>query len=525
MAGFSFSSQGSTPLQPYNSSGGTSLQPYSSNNASTPYSSALSKAQAPNMSTPQGPRYAAPPVVTPLSFAAPSTPVKKQVVTNTDGSTHTTEYHAPVQPATPGLLTSSAQSPTYAEGGHAIIPTLPQTEQTSAPSQSTSAGATATQSQLQTQQTPPTFQGLLSTLTNSALQGSPTAQGLIGQTSSAAQGAYGTGASQLADAYGKAQDFQSQYVQNQQQEADALAQNRLNPIPIGDQAGREAVLQNQYLARQNALASGLQGESNLANIGLSGQGQGLSGLGTASGQAVTGQGQTLSGLTSALGAAQPQLAGFNQQVFNPLTGQFAGGTSLNDAVSTITQRVQSGQMSYDQAVTSLGGYGQGGINALQQALGPNFNVAQSNALAGVQGAVGPAVQYANSALDLLTDAASKLSVFGQGSNVPIFNAAGTAVSSATGLGGDQTQAYKSAVAEARAALTNVFIQKGVTPTAAGDQANALIPDNPTPQQISAAKQTLATFGQSTQSIYGNPGAVNTNSNSNAQSSTNPPGWF
>lgn len=64
-------------------------------------------------------------------------------------------------------------------------------------------------------------------------------------------------------AYGDAQRYNSQLSQSMTNQAGAQAQNRLNPIPIGDQTGREAVIRAQYGQQQTALSQGFQGASNL----------------------------------------------------------------------------------------------------------------------------------------------------------------------------------------------------------------------------------------------------------------------
>ncbi len=80
------------------------------------------------------------------------------------------------------------------------------------------------------------------------------------------------------------------------------------------------------------------------------------------------------GIGTAAGLIQPQLAGFNQQAFIPSTGQFSGSDQLNNAVSDIAQRVANNTMTYQQGLANLSGYGQAGVNALNQALGGGFNV-------------------------------------------------------------------------------------------------------------------------------------------------------
>lgn len=313
-----------------------------------------------------------------------------------------------------------------------------------------------------------TYPGLVSTLASRAQQDSP-----------------------------EVQRAREQLKQSQVNEANAETTNRLNPIPIGDQTGREAVIRSQYLGQQNALSSQLS-------------------------SAVTTQGQQLGALNNAAGLAAPQLASYSQQQYNPLTGQFSGGGSLNDAVGPIAQRVQAGQMSYDDAVSALSGYGQGGVNALQQALGPNFNVAQSNTLATQQGSIGPALEYARASLNNLKSTLSQLQIPGQNSNIPLIGGVASGISGLTGIGGQQTSAKNNAIAEARNAIQKVLASvQGGTPTDYTGQSHTLLPDNATPQQIDAAIQTLESLGTAKQQIYGNPGQTS----STNQNGTQPSGWL
>lgn len=257
-------------------------------------------------------------------------------------------------------------------------------------------------------------------------------------------------------------------------------------------------------------ALGEQGQANIQNaateLALSGQ---LNAQASALGAANTQQGLNQSALTGAISANAPQFPSYGSQVYDPASGTFKTGTggTLQDAVSTVADRVKSGQMSYADAISSLSGYGQGGTNALLQALGPNFNVAQSNTLASQQGSIGPALQYANTALSNLQNAVSGLSST-QNTNVPIINQISQGISTTFGVGSQAVQNYRAAVAEARGAIQKVLASvSGGTPTDYVGQSNALLPDNATPNQIAAAVETLKTLGTAKASIYGNPGAA------------------
>lgn len=134
--------------------------------------------------------------------------------------------------------------------------------------------------------------------------------GLVGATATAGQNAVNTGSSQEQEAFQKAQALQSQLAGSQENEANTLANMQGNPIPIEFQQGRGNIVQNLYQQQQNALASELQGQSNLAGQGTAVQGQGIGALGTAT------------------GAAQPQLAGIgSQQYYNPLDTSSAGASN------------------------------------------------------------------------------------------------------------------------------------------------------------------------------------------------------
>ncbi len=229
------------------------------------------------------------------------------------------------------------------------------------------------------------------------------------------------------------------------------------------------------------------------------------------GLATTQQGLQQTGLTSAAGLAQPVQVPYSNQFISPVTGQpIGGGTSgsLNDAVSGVVQKLQSGQMTYNDALNALSGYGQGGVNALQSALPQGFNIAQSNALGGVQGTVGPAYQYADTALRNVETLMSQLPDI-QKTNIPLVNQITQGFSQKTGIGSEGTRAVTGAVNTLRNAYASLLASsKGGTPTDYSGQALAEIPDNPTPNDIAALRANFETLGQARKDIYGNAGNVN-----------------
>ncbi len=188
-----------------------------------------------------------------------------------------------------------------------------------------------------------------------------------------------------------------------------------------------------------------------------------------------------------------------------------GGTgALGSAVSTYADKVKAGQMSYDDAVKALSAYGPRGQQSLTQALGPNFNVAQSNTLAAQQGAIGPSFNFAKTALQNVQNTIKDLGIT-QNTNIPLVNQASNWASMLTGLGSEKTRAYMQAVQEARNAYQQLLAaSKGGTPSDYSGQATAAIPDQPTPNDINAALSTVEGLGGAKVGIYGNPGASTSN---------------
>lgn len=226
--------------------------------------------------------------------------------------------------------------------------------------------------------------------------------------------------------------------------------------------------------------------------------------------ALTANQQNISGLVSAGQLAQPVQLPYSNQYVNPQTGQSLNGGllggGLNDAVQTVVSRVRSGNMTYSDAVSALGGYGQGGLNALQQALGPDFNVAQSNTLSAQQGSIKPALDYATLALNHAKEVLGTLSVPGQTSNIGAISDAANWFSNKSGVGKEATRTKEGALAEARSAIQSVLASvKGGNPTEYRDQSYALLPNNATPADIDAAMNNLTTLGAGKAGIYGNPG--------------------
>ena len=256
-------------------------------------------------------------------------------------------------------------------------------------------------------------------------------------------------------------------------------------IPLEVQQGQEQILRNQAIGQEQALSNALS-------------------------SATTAQGQRYGLLNNLISSTAPVQVPYSNQYINPLTGQPVGGGSLGgslqSAVQNVVQKLTNGQMTYNDAVNALSGYGQGGLNALQQALPQGFNVAQSNTLAGTQGTIKPAFDYAKLAMDNLKASFGGLSVPGQGSNIqPVADVANW-FSNLSGIGKEAVRTKEGALAEARSAIQKVLASiQGGTPTDYTGQSHALLPDNATPADVDAAYSNLQTLGQGKVNIYGNPG--------------------
>lgn len=158
-------------------------------------------------------------------------------------------------------------------------------------------------------------------------------------------------------------------------------------------SGNAAIASQSASQRMNALGQGLQAE-------LQGTGQQLTGqqqTALAQAQALQGanvqQSQQLGGLTNAAGFMQPAPASYGQTVFDPLTGTYKGGggnLDPNNVASQLAQKVLSGQMTYEQAVSSLGYAGSAGqqfLNSALQQAQPGFNAPLATAQVGGQAGV------------------------------------------------------------------------------------------------------------------------------------------
>lgn len=306
-------------------------------------------------------------------------------------------------------------------------------------------------------------------------------------------------ATQGQDPYAKQiDDVNNQIAALRSSYAEKIGDTQQLGIPLEFKQGQGAALQTQEIGQENALTGKLNAY-----------------------QAT--RGQNVSGLASGLNASAPFQQPYNSQMVtydaqgNPVVQGGAGGNSLQTAVQGVVDKLKAGTMTYADAQTALAGYGQGGMNALQQALPQGFNISQSNTLAGQQGAIKPALDYARIAMQNLKTSFGGLGVPGQQSNIQPVADISNWFSNISGVGKEAVRTKEGALAEARSAIQKVLASvQGGTPTDYTGQSHALLPDNATPADVDAALSNLETLGTAKAGIYGNPGTSGTTGGSSIQ---------
>lgn len=225
---------------------------------------------------------------------------------------------------------------------------------------------------------PPTFGGLVGNVSD------------LSKPSAASSQALNT-AQNSADTYNR---LNEELAQSRKNQAGAEAENRLNPIPIGDQTGREAIIRNQYLAEQNAIASEAQGATNLYSPSI--------------GAATTGTGQQITAAQGAANLAQPQVTAPGQAVFNPLTGQYNSASSGSGNPSSAPSGIDQGSWDNYVQMAANGQYSaipasitgntnlSGQLNAAAKIANPNYTPLGSQGAGSVLQGI-PALQAANTA--------------------------------------------------------------------------------------------------------------------------------
>lgn len=300
------------------------------------------------------------------------------------------------------------------------------------------------------------------------------------------------------------------------------------------EVGKETGLLKAQMQRDEQGVMGNPNYSRSVKIGQAGlidqnYGTQLQGL-AAEQQALQGLGQSY---ITAAGVAQPVQVPYSNQFIDPTTGQPVGGgssNSLNDAVSTIAQRVQAGTMSYDDGVAALSGYGQGGMNALQQALGSNFNPLSSNALAGSRGSIiqDATTDIANMQANLSaadTNLAQLTNLAQQSGINDLSTVTGNKISNLfkKEFSNQALLSYEALLNGTRALYTAVLQSRAnISPTDAFNIAKSLVPENISVKALQDLTNTLKTEAQTIvaakQSQVQN--AQNPNEQTNAQPSNN-----
>lgn len=379
MAGLSFTSSGATPF-------------LNSKPTASPF---LSSPSVPTGSmsvpTPQGVRatYAGTnPAANALNAAqsspAPTTPVKRVTTNNVDGSSTSTEYHAPAQSSSP----TGATQPTTSGMLSSPFQVDPKTIGTPLNQQSVGQQNSGT--------TTPTFPGIIGSLANTAQNGSQNATtattGLLGAPNQ--NEAIGQHAADIAANYGK--QIADVGQKGAQFEGGQLT---TGTSPVAE--GNAAITAQTTAAQQAALAAGEQGALQGTAQELTAQNQGQSGLTNAGSIANTQQQNTQSGLQQAGQLSQPT-SNFPFK-FDPLTGSFAnaatgasvGALTYNPTTdaATLAKEVINNQIPYAEAVTAMG-YAPNnvGTGALQQAIvqaGGNIAALEGQATGSAAAAAAP----------------------------------------------------------------------------------------------------------------------------------------
>lgn len=414
----------------------------------------------------------------------------------------TANYNARIAAANPNLPAPGTVSPTGVAGLGATAPSSgiinPNIGPTNAPT--------------------PTFSGIVGGLAGTSALGSPTAAAAgTGLLATSQNQPYYT---QALDTYNKA------YTAYQNALSNIAAQ--FGKMETSDQAlpvvlGQEGALQKQYAAQLDALQGAVSSASNALNAANTAQGNVISGLSAAGQIGNTAQGTAQSGLTSAGQLAAP--SGNFPFVFNPLTGTYSNTTTGQTGLVTpqmAADAVISGQMSYPDAISSLGYLGSTAQSQLQSAIqtkNPSFNFAQAQSLASTQGQVSPQLQMAQKALNNLTSTFSQVPWW-QSTGIPAINTLGNLVAGITGFSLGSATAKQNAISEARTQVANALgVMTNTTPTAWTATVQSWFPDNATPDQVNAGIEQFSNLAQNRQQIYGTPGSVAPFSSSETGGST------
>ena len=340
-----------------------------------------------------------------------------------------------------------------------------------------------------------------------ALTGQQTANTVSNLNNIASQGSEGDPAEQA---------LQNQIQALQNNYGEQLGNVTGSEMPEAFETGAANVLTQQYQPQLAALTNQLASlqANRTASIGAAESAGGISntlqGL-QQQNQAIS-PGQSLYNLYSGSQTGNVQPLG---QVLNPaqsLVSPFSGNTLATGGgtagVDSLAQQVASGQMSYQQAQSSLADSAQS--PQLQQAISainPNFNFQQSATNANIQGQIAPAAQNATAQIQNLGNALQNAPALVK-TAIPVLNSLATILSSKTGIGGGGATALESARQDAIGAVTGALESaNGMTPTAAGSLADSYFPPGLTEAQFQAGLTQFQNQITGKENAFSNPGAV------------------
>lgn len=409
----------------------------------------------------------------PQSSPEPSTPVKKVTTNHSDGSSSTTEYHAPDSPQT-------------------------------------TAGANQT----------PTYSGLVTSLAQNALRQSPATATAAGSLLSAPQqnNAIAKKAQGIQDIYG------GQIANVGNLGAGAVAGDLSTGTNVVG-SGNAAIASQSASQRMNALANDESQQLGALDRQLAAQGQGQSALTSAGTLGNTAQGQLQSGLTSAAAAAAPQQYGLTNQPYNPLSDSYGGG----GAGGVLDRANLAGQVAGAQAAGAAPGNAQASnINTQGTATTDIAKTGLSQATQDYQN-----IYSSYNAADAQTKTLQNI-LESTGINATNSSDYNKAINSLKNRLGDSNFAsFNTALQELQSMYSGLLSFGGGTPTSQEAQAISVLNPNSSAAQINASIQQLQNAANAKLTAQNdkvnryqsalNGGSTNSSTNSNANS--NPQGWF
>lgn len=233
--------------------------------------------------------------------------------------------------------------------------------------------------------------GILTSLTNTAQTGSPTAQ-------AAQTGLLGTAAANPATTGQAYKDYQTaidELANLKSSMAQAEAGISSTGIPLEFQQGRSQVLNKQYADQLQAAQEKVNQAQNAISQQITGAQTQQAGYSQAGTLGQTGQGLVQSGLGTVAGYVQPQQVPYGTPLVTPQTGQVVGGTGTTAGEVAPTDPFYKTLQSYAQLLASNQGSaipssitGNSVLNAqlikMAQQINPNFNVNVASGAGGAQ---------------------------------------------------------------------------------------------------------------------------------------------